>query len=402
MESRDLSELLSFYGANQNFSELKNDPSRGLSTPIDSVHSSEILQDASFDEQVWLDLEPQNEDKHHQFNRNLTFDLIRRSSDDFSSDKNFKKALNFGQDFESYDFPEDLQGPLNRILDNTRCSSEATIETTGKFSPCEEEKTPANSKQKSSKVGRNKSKRVPKEYDPETKARVKKSTDSKNIVKNYGKAICAFCLSEAGKPYLSKSLQAQGANFQEFKKFVINSKETIDSIDRFRVLLCPNSEYDSEEESQCKLVFRDMSEHFIRDFAVNWIFSSRAQNKYAHLGYRFKMLRRVKNPDTFTFLKSQKLWLKDLEETSLRISPIFLCLVEGFENSKSSGMLVRETAQIKTASLCKCVKIGGINQFSLQFHKCRNVSRVIFDSKVMCLYISGLVLLSMRIERPQL
>ncbi len=140
--------------------------------------------------------------------------------------------------------------------------------------------------------------------DSKGKTKKRRTNESKNAVKNYGKAIAAFCLSEIGRPYLQKRLQLHQVQFEGFKTFVINKKETIESIDTFRELLTPDREHDTPAEMKSKLVFKDLSEVFIRDFAVNWIFSSRIRYRETHLNLRCKMLRRVKNPEHFTYLQS--------------------------------------------------------------------------------------------------
>eukprot|EP00331_Platyophrya_macrostoma_P018743 CAMPEP_0176472714 /NCGR_PEP_ID=MMETSP0127-20121128/41906_1 /TAXON_ID=938130 /ORGANISM="Platyophrya macrostoma, Strain WH" /LENGTH=259 /DNA_ID=CAMNT_0017867633 /DNA_START=224 /DNA_END=1003 /DNA_ORIENTATION=+ len=144
--------------------------------------------------------------------------------------------------------------------------------------------------------------------------------ESKNIVKNYGKAMAAFSISEIanyGKamaafsiseiavPYLQPILHTHGVTMEEYKSFIINNKEKIDGIGTLRKLLTADLMEDSPQDYNLKCVFREISEVFARDFAVNWIFSSRSQYKSALLEFRFKMLRRVREPWSFTFLKPQ-------------------------------------------------------------------------------------------------
>jgi hypothetical protein len=184
---------------------------------------------------------------------------------------------------------------------------------TGKFSPADEEEEREYGQQLASLINKgvkSRRKKLKKEESHihlgATKIKTKKNrtNESKNVVKNYGKAIAAFCLSEVGNPYLTKYLQLHQLQFEDFKSFVINKKETIDSIETFRELLTPDTQYDSPTDIQSKRVFRDLSEVFIRDFAMNWIFSSRIRYKETHLNLRFKMLRRVMNPQNFTYLRS--------------------------------------------------------------------------------------------------
>jgi len=52
-----------------------------------------------------------------------------------------------------------------------------------------------------------------------------------------------------------------------------------------------------------KRLFQVISEIFIKYFSVNWIFDSKVQYKQAHLKFRFKILRRIQNPELFTYLQ---------------------------------------------------------------------------------------------------
>ena len=52
-----------------------------------------------------------------------------------------------------------------------------------------------------------------------------------------------------------------------------------------------------------KRVFKAIGIIFIRDFTVNWVYNSKIADKLTHLKYRFKMLRRVQNPEFFTYLE---------------------------------------------------------------------------------------------------
>jgi len=59
----------------------------------------------------------------------------------------------------------------------------------------------------------------------------------------------------------------------------------------------------SEEELNLKKVFQEICIIFLKFFCVNWLYNSKISEKIAHLKYRFKLLRRVRNPQYFTYLK---------------------------------------------------------------------------------------------------
>ena len=129
---------------------------------------------------------------------------------------------------------------------------------------------------------------------------------AKNIVTNFGKAMATFAMGDLSTPYLVKELEIKGFTHLisplEFKEFVRSSKGTINSIDSLRNLLLVE-ENDSEKIIACKKCFQTLAEIFIKCFSVNWICSGRVTYKLEHLKFRHRMLRRIKNPEIFTYLK---------------------------------------------------------------------------------------------------
>jgi len=129
-----------------------------------------------------------------------------------------------------------------------------------------------------------------------------KVTSSKTIVKNFGKAMCAFAASELAMPYL-KQIVEQGANvIKSFQMYIKKKKNGVDSIESLRSLLLIGRG-DGEEVMLYKKIFQEVSIIFIKYFSVNWIFQGKMAHKQAHLRARFKMLRRVQNPEYFTYFK---------------------------------------------------------------------------------------------------
>jgi len=126
---------------------------------------------------------------------------------------------------------------------------------------------------------------------------------SKNIVKNYGRAICSFIISDLGVPYLTPILVRERVRLEELRTFISNEKERIDGISSFRRLLLPN-ESDEAQVIAFKNILKEMSVVFIKYFSVNWIFNGRLRDRLAHLKCRYKMLRRVRDPCHFTYLKN--------------------------------------------------------------------------------------------------
>jgi hypothetical protein len=126
--------------------------------------------------------------------------------------------------------------------------------------------------------------------------------NSKNIVKNYGKAMCSFASSELALPYLKRINSNNEINLETFQDHIHKKRDLIDSIDSLRCLLLITKS-DDEISIGFKRVFQEISIIFIKYFSVNWIFQGKMSHKQAHLRARFKMLRRIKNPQHFTYFK---------------------------------------------------------------------------------------------------
>ena len=125
---------------------------------------------------------------------------------------------------------------------------------------------------------------------------------TKNIVINYARAISSFSTSKLALPYLVPLASREGVDIVGFKKFITDSKRSIGGISSFRLLLLIKSQ-DTEEEASYKRIYKALAEVFINYFSVNWITHGRMGHKEIHMKYRFKMLRRVRSPEWFTYLK---------------------------------------------------------------------------------------------------
>lgn len=125
---------------------------------------------------------------------------------------------------------------------------------------------------------------------------------TKNIMKNYARAICAFAVDQIAYPYLEQILAEFKIKQDEFKTYMKELKDQICSIKAFRDSLLP-SYSDGENERSKKKAFQKIGEIFMKYFSVNWVFTSRIGNKMEHLKYRFKILRRIQNPHNFVYLK---------------------------------------------------------------------------------------------------
>jgi len=131
----------------------------------------------------------------------------------------------------------------------------------------------------------------------------KHTKTSKNLVKNYGRAMAAFALLPISKKHLDKLLKEKNLTPEEFKDFMEKHKDSINGISTLRSLILVERN-DSEKLILCKKVFQEISIIFIKFYSVNWIFDSKIGNKIEHLKCRCKMLRRIRVPEHFTYLKT--------------------------------------------------------------------------------------------------
>lgn len=130
-----------------------------------------------------------------------------------------------------------------------------------------------------------------------------KAKSTKTVVKNYGKAIASFAMTPIAVTYLVPMLdQEANITLNEFVNYMSTAKESIEGIDTFRALLLI-ADTDDEKIASYKRIFKAIAEVFVKYFSVNWIFSGRMKDKEIHLKLRFKMLRRIQNPEQFTYLK---------------------------------------------------------------------------------------------------
>ena len=129
-----------------------------------------------------------------------------------------------------------------------------------------------------------------------------KEVSCPNIIKNYSKAIIHFVLSSSCLPYLDLELCKEGLSLEEFRSFVREQKNKINCIKNLRSVLIIELT-DSEKIAASKRVFQSISEVFLKYFSVNWLFNSKVDNKITHLNARFRILRRIRNPESFTYLE---------------------------------------------------------------------------------------------------
>jgi len=125
-----------------------------------------------------------------------------------------------------------------------------------------------------------------------------------NVVKNYANAMIRFALSKVAEPYLSSSPLMRVMSLQAFRQMLAPRTRKTNCIQRLRELLLIDKSKDSKEIKAFKGLFQEACRIFLKYFWVNWIYNSRLEDKSKYLKYRGKLLRRVENPEEFTYLES--------------------------------------------------------------------------------------------------
>lgn len=131
----------------------------------------------------------------------------------------------------------------------------------------------------------------------------KGATSCKNVMKNYSRAFTAFALSPLAQPYLTPILETYQVDLQVFMEFIESRKNEANCVKGLRDLLLLPTDFDSVEVVAMKKVFQEICVVFLKFFAVNWIFHGKVMDKSAHVNYRLKILRKIKNPSNFLSLE---------------------------------------------------------------------------------------------------
>ena len=128
----------------------------------------------------------------------------------------------------------------------------------------------------------------------------------KNMIRNYGKAICSFAVNTIALPYIENILEQEQIteiSLTDFFDFVRWRRSKIETINTFKESVYP-AENDGDKHRNFKKLLFSLAEVFMKHYCVNWIYSSKLGNKMEHLKYRFRFLRMLKSPVFFANVKS--------------------------------------------------------------------------------------------------
>jgi hypothetical protein len=130
----------------------------------------------------------------------------------------------------------------------------------------------------------------------------KKVLVTKNVVKNFGRAIASFSCSKLSVPYLDEIQMTIPFDLSSFLAYVSDLRISIQSAPSFRAALLIKDN-DTDEVKTNKLVFQKIAEVFIKYFSVNWIFSGKLLYKQEYLKLRNVILRKIRDPNSFISVK---------------------------------------------------------------------------------------------------
>ncbi len=117
-------------------------------------------------------------------------------------------------------------------------------------------------------------------------------SETKNIPKNYGKAIIGFILKHQTK--VRNIAGYDFINFEELKRELKEMKKSIKTIADLRSLWM-----------NCKhaRLIRTLGNRFLRKHSLAYIFNSKIESTDAHVKYRSKLLTAIRNPESFQCMK---------------------------------------------------------------------------------------------------
>lgn len=128
---------------------------------------------------------------------------------------------------------------------------------------------------------------------------------TKNLVKNFGRAIANFAQSELAFPYLQNFIQSHPTDTNGFEDYCLFQRDNIQTIETFKEACMPQEE-DDKILSGHKKLFQHLALVFMKYFSVNWIFSGRMMYKEEYLKFRGPLLRRIKDPEAFIYIFKRK------------------------------------------------------------------------------------------------
>ena len=119
--------------------------------------------------------------------------------------------------------------------------------------------------------------------------------ETKNIPKNYGKAIISFI--ERNEKLVRRVLNTTDSNdYNAFMNTIRQKKRKVNSIADLRSLWV-------DEENPFGKATRILSGIFLKRHSLSYIFNSRVTNFQGHIKYRYRLIEALREPKQFTSIK---------------------------------------------------------------------------------------------------
>ncbi|CAK83430.1 unnamed protein product (macronuclear) [Paramecium tetraurelia] len=128
------------------------------------------------------------------------------------------------------------------------------------------------------------------------KKKISKVNDTKNITKNFSKAIISYITQN--KDIGLKLLDPR--EFEDFLQILKEKKNKMTNIQQLRELWV---DCEDEKLKSFNKTFRIFSQYFLRQQSVAYIYNSRIMNTGWHLKYRYNLLRALREPQNFKYIK---------------------------------------------------------------------------------------------------
>ncbi|CAD8071826.1 unnamed protein product [Paramecium primaurelia] len=131
-------------------------------------------------------------------------------------------------------------------------------------------------------------------YKINRKKKGSKVNDTKNITKNFSKAIISYILNneELILQFMKKD------KYDNFIQLLKTKKNQMTNIKQLRDLWV-----DGGKNPEFNKVFRIISQYFLKNQSIAYVYNSRISNTAWHLKYRQNLLRALKEPQNFKFIK---------------------------------------------------------------------------------------------------
>lgn len=116
-----------------------------------------------------------------------------------------------------------------------------------------------------------------------------KRNETKNISKNFGKAILSFAKSNTN--FVKKLFIKYGVDKQTLITYIKKARKNLNSLQDLREMWGADDEKDN-----MKKCLRILSHYFMRKYCLRYIYNSRIRSVSAHTKYRHRLMEGMSKP----------------------------------------------------------------------------------------------------------